>query len=147
MHWTAISEEIAEAYEHTKQAFDPSLIADASPLMEELAEVILPAVEGAFEQIKTKPERVAYREEMYTQDQIETAANYLVEQGEMELFKQDVKLARAKFSRAIELCPDVKAYKRKLNDTFTISGQQAARATSQKIEHVSSNTMGVMSDE
>ncbi|MGB0589304.1 MAG: DUF4388 domain-containing protein [Myxococcota bacterium] len=134
VHWTSTEVEVQKGYDHSLQSFDLKYIDAPSELMRTLSREILPAVEEAYELLKSKRERVAYRESITTPDQVRTAAEHLVEQGDMELFKNDLRLAREKFRRAIELMPSDKKIKRKLNDTFTISGQAAAQSQT-KVEH------------
>ena len=134
VHWTSTDVEVQKGYDHSLQLFDPQNIDAPSELMRTLSREILPAVEEAYTLLKVKRDRVAYRESIMTPEQIRTAAGHLVEQGDMELFKNDLRLAREKFRRAIELVPSDKKIKRKLNDTFTISGQAAAQSQT-KVEH------------
>jgi hypothetical protein len=134
VHWTSTDVEVQKGYEHSLQSFDTQNIDKPSDLMRKLSREILPAVEEAYALLKSKGERVAYRESITTPDQVRTAAHHLVEQGDMELFKNDLRLAREKYRRAIELVPSDKKIKRKLNDTFTIAGQAAAQSET-KVEH------------
>ena len=134
VHWTSTDTEVQKGYNHSIQSFDTKHIEKPSDLMRSLSKEILPAVEEAYELLKVKQDRVAYRESIMTPEQIRSAAEHLIEQGDMELFKNDLRLAREKFRRALELVPSDKKLKRKLNDTFTISGQAAAQSET-KVEH------------
>jgi len=128
VHWTAIDNEIKDGHERCKYAFDPQNIDKPSDLMRKLSREILPAVDEAYELLKGKGERVAYRVSIVSEQHIGHAADHLLEQADMDLFKNDVRAAREKFRRAIELVPQNKKLKRKLNDTFTIAGQAAANS-------------------
>ena len=134
VHWTATDKEVKRGYERSKQAFDPANIEKPSELMRQLSREIMPALDEAYELLKKKDPRVAYRVSIVTDQHIKNAAEHLVEQGDMDLFKNDIRAARDKFRRAIELVPTDKAIKRKLNDTFTISGQAAAQSDT-TVEH------------
>ena len=111
VHWTGIQPEIDKAYNRTKGRFTPSpeLLRPADPQtrrkLEGWSEVILKAVEEAYETLRNPYRRRTYRETFIPVNQIEFSAVHFLRQSKMAAFKEDGLEAITLLYRVLELDP------------------------------------------
>ncbi|MBN1336207.1 MAG: hypothetical protein JXB39_09625 [Deltaproteobacteria bacterium] len=111
IHWICLGEEVAEGAARVRREYDP---ADFAHLPEDLVvqlAAIREAVDTSLAFLSDDKRRRTYRQEVVEKAKIEGSAEILGRKGEMALLKADRKEAMLCFSKAVELCPLVSAYR------------------------------------
>ena len=114
LHWTATTPEVEGAYAEHQRLYrcDP----DAPAELRRQSEDILERVAQAHQTLRNAGPRRTYRRRRAEPGQIEFSAKHLLDQGNMALFKGDLRAALDDFTRVLELVPEQAQAKAKLED-------------------------------
>ena len=94
-----------EAHGRLLKEFDTKAYHDLTEELEEAIEKIRKSIEKAYNHVRTKKGRRAYREEIVEADTILNSADLLAKKGEMAIMKANGREAVLCWSKAVELVP------------------------------------------
>ena len=105
-HWTAIGEEITEGYQRILKEFGRERFGGVlDPRLEELIDKIKVRADEALSSVKTLGGRAQVRKKIVGEAQLIMAADLMVKQADMEVYKSNFGVARACYERVLELAP------------------------------------------
>ncbi len=115
LHWSAYTEIVTEAYEAHKKEFSPEawpdeILADSRHRLEEIQE----ALDAAYEVLKDKKTRTAYRETIVNSMQLLNGVQLYFRKGDMAMLRRDARESLMSFQRVLELEPRHKGARQKV---------------------------------
>ncbi len=106
LHWSALPEELAEAVSSLDAELKKfSTIGDAISNFDAMRSALLDRLEEARGLLSSEKQRQKYRRKVVDANEQFMAAETLLKQGEMALFRRDRKQARECFARMLEIDP------------------------------------------
>ncbi len=107
-HWTAIEDEIHAGYRQILEEFGRERFkAVLDPRLEDLIDRIRERADEALSRIKTLGGRTEVRKKIVGEAQLIMAADLMVKQADMEVYKSNFRVAKACYERVLELAPKI----------------------------------------
>jgi Tfp pilus assembly protein PilZ len=117
LHWMATDSDVVEGYQRVRAAYDCSSIPiEVAEDVRTMSATILKRAEEAMAALRTHEQRRKYRESFLEPSQIHFSADLLLQQGDMSLYRGDLKDAEHRFTHALELEPANKEIRAKLEE-------------------------------
>jgi hypothetical protein len=105
-HWTAIEDEITEGYQRILKEFGRERFeAVLDPRLKDLIDRIKSRADEALASVRTLAGRTEVRKKIVGEAQLIMAADLMIKQANMEVYKSNFGVARACYERVLELAP------------------------------------------
>jgi hypothetical protein len=125
LHWTESRLEIERAYKRVRREYDIERIGGEWPEdICKMSKAIIAFLESAYNKLHTDRSRREYRSDVYESSKIEFSVELFIEQGDMAIFRKNYEEAIDRYSRALEIDPDLSHIREKIAKLRTIREQQ-----------------------
>ncbi len=132
VHWSSSKKEIENAYLHIRQEYDIDNYSGEWPEdLHNMSEQILQHLEKVYKHLKNKGDRREYRSGVHDNSKLLFSVDLLEQQGDMAIYRRDFADAIERYSRAIEINPNLPAVVAKL--------KKSKEAYKKQKEHIKAN--------